>query len=101
MKEKVGNAKSTIWYVQPLDAVTNEVIAKHLALTSDVSETISIEVDGKKIHDLYLLPGYSVLNRLYQFKASMGLKFKAYRQVGPKGRAKLWKFGEKKKKALA
>lgn len=91
--------RKTYWFVEPLNGATNEAIAKELAKTSDVSETINLKVgDGSK-HDAFQLPDYHLITLLYSSKTKFGFKFRVYRRQGG-GKLAEWLFGEKKRRSL-
>lgn len=86
--------KITHWFVEPLDAFTNEAIAKFLADTSDVSTSIDIKLKGDKSCSAFQLPNYKLVSKLYASKNKFGFKFRVYRQQGRYGQVSEWKFGQ-------
>jgi len=87
--------RKTYWFVEPLNSLTNEAIARELAKTSDISETIGLDVGDDSRHDVFQLPSYHLISLLYAGKVKFGFKFKIYRRQG-RGQAREWLFGEKK-----
>lgn len=77
--------KITYWFVEPLDAFTNEAIARFLAETSDVSVSINLKLKNDKAISVFQLPDYRLVSKLYAGKNKFGFKFRVYRQQGKYG----------------
>jgi hypothetical protein len=86
--------KITYWFVEPLDAFTNEAIAKFLAESSDVSTTIALKLKDGRVCSAFQLPNYSLVSKLYASKSKFGFKFRIYRRQGSYGQVVEWKFGK-------
>jgi hypothetical protein len=86
--------KITYWFVEPLDAATNEAIAKFLAETSDVSASIDLKLKNGKSVSAFQLPNYKLVSKLYASKNKFGFKFKVYCRQGKYGQIVEWKFGK-------
>ncbi len=84
----------TYWFVEPLDAFTNEAIAKTLAETSDVSTHIDLKLNNGKRCSVFQLPNYSLVSKLYANKSNFGFRFRVYRRQGSYGQVVEWKFGK-------
>ena len=69
------------WYVEPLDARTNEVIAKGLSQDTDESPKTHARLEDGRYHDLWKLP-FSVVAFLSRSKGSLGLSFNVCNRAG-------------------
>lgn len=80
------------WYVEPLDADTNQALASLLADTNGLAECSAIELrDGKK-SPAYLLDSYQPITRLKASKDKFGFKYRVYCQEGPYAPVNEWQF---------
>lgn len=93
--EKKIKKKQTNWFVEPLDANTNEVICRTLIASHDLIEHISMLDENEESHSVIEVPNYAFINKLYKSKAKFKLDFNVYSKQGKYGKIKLWRFGEK------
>jgi hypothetical protein len=83
------------WFVEPLSAHTNEVIAKSLSNSGDLIEHSKIVDDRGIDHSVYQLSNYSFITRLYKDRRKFNLDFNVYSRQGKYGKIKLWTLGRK------
>lgn len=80
------------WLVRPLDADTNENIARELARTGDVDE-VETELGG-----MYRC-SYAKITTLVNSAKKFNLRFEVYRKRTKNSQLEYWEFGHKKLKA--
>jgi len=74
------------WYVEPLNAHTNEVIGKNLDPNENCEDLLCS--DGKR-RDLWRCH-YQFVARIQKSKASMRLDFQVFNQEGRHGQIRTW-----------
>lgn len=80
------------WYVEPLDADTNQALASFLASINGITECSEVELkDGTK-RSVYLLDSHQPITRLNASKDKFGLKYRVYCQEGPYAPINEWQF---------
>jgi len=84
--------KMTNWFIEPLNAFTNEVIAKELAKTSDVVESVQLQINDGSVHSVFQVPAYSFIAKFKAGVKQFNLKFRVYCQSGKNAQTRLWKF---------
>lgn len=94
MKKKVD----TEWFVEPLDANTNEVIVRFLASLNEVYENYALRDDKGVARTVFQLGKYSLVGRLYADKFKFSLKFKVYTRRGRHSPLRPWLFDEPRSK---
>ncbi len=88
--------KKTYWFVEPIGAHTNEIIAKRLLAVNQLDENFAItDSEGREI-SVFQIEKYSFVQELYDNRHKFSLRFKVYSRQGKNGQLKLWEFGEKK-----
>ncbi len=90
MKKKV----ETQWFVEPLDANTNEVIVKFLINLGQVYENYALRDEKGIPRTVLQLEKYSYVSRLYSDKFKFSLKFKIYTRRGNRSPLRPWLFDE-------
>lgn len=85
----------TNWFVEPLDAFTNEVISKELAKTSDVVESVELKVSDGTVHSMFQVPSYRIVSQLNAGKKTFSLKYHVYSRVGKNAQIRIWNFNKK------
>jgi len=89
--------RKTYWFVEPLNGLTNEAIARELAKTADVSEALCLDVGDGSSHQAFQLPNYRLVGMLYADKNKFNFKFRIYRRQGG-GKLAEWLFGDRRNK---
>ncbi|MCF7860248.1 hypothetical protein K9M09_01355 [Patescibacteria group bacterium] len=84
--------KTTNWFVEPLDSFTNEVIAKELARTSDIVESVQLKINEGSLHSVFQVPAYSFIAKLKAGTTKFNLKFRVYCRIGKNAQVRLWRF---------
>ncbi|MDO8482580.1 MAG: hypothetical protein Q7S86_02045 [bacterium] len=84
----------TTWFVEPLDATTNRVIAEFLTETEIHHD---IKCADKKSHDLWDC-NYRFIGRLIAVTGQLDLKFRLFRRKG-QGQIEKWQFVRKRKRS--
>lgn len=92
------NEPSITWFVEPLDAHTNEIIAKNLLALSRLDENISLADSEGKEHSVYQVENHFFVSRLYKDKRQLSLRFNVYTVRSHGGPLRPWKFEEPKYK---
>lgn len=86
----------TYWYLEPIDAHTNEVIAKRLSAVNQVDENFALtDSEGREI-SAFQIEKYSFIQEMYDNRQKFALRFKVYSRQGKNGQLKIWEFGDKK-----
>lgn len=80
MMRKEKRKRNYTWYVQPLDAFTNQAIVNDFLQDAEEFQTRVCCEDGI-YRDFYQLH-YDILSRIIQSRVSLGLKFNVYVQEG-------------------
>lgn len=88
----------TQWFVEPLDANTNEVIVRFLINQCEVYENYSLRDNKGVARTVLQLEKYSYVSRLYNDKFKFSLKFKIYTRQGSHSSLRPWLFDESKHK---
>ncbi len=92
--------QKTYWYVEPIDAHTNEVIAKRLLAVNQFNENFAlIDSEGREI-SVFQIEKYAFVQELYDNRSKFSLRFKVYSKKGRNGQLRLWELGEKKPKKI-
>lgn len=90
--------RSFEWFVRPLDAATNKIIADYLLAHGSLDENLSMPtIDGEEV-DVLRLKKYSDVAYLNRSIVSLNLKFKVYARSSSRGRIYEFNFPKKKKK---
>ncbi|MBN2885061.1 hypothetical protein JXE04_04030 [Patescibacteria group bacterium] len=84
--------RKTNWFIEPLNAFTNEVIAKELAKTADVTENVQLKISDGSFHSVFQVPAYSTIAKFKAGSAKFNLKFKVYCSSSKNAQVRLWKF---------
>ncbi len=87
--------KKISWFVEPLDADTNEIIAKPLVARGDLVEHVDLLDDQGEQHSVFEVPAYSFITQLYKDKHKFKLDFRVFYRQSKYGSLKIWLFGEK------
>ncbi|HZJ41988.1 MAG TPA: hypothetical protein VFD51_03160 [Patescibacteria group bacterium] len=96
MKKKV----STLWFIEPVNAHTNEVIAKNLAALNQVDENFALtDVNGVE-HSVFQIESHAFITRLYKDRQKFALKFNVFYRQGNNSLLRPWNFEENKKKKV-
>ena len=76
--------KTVAWFIEPLNAQTNEIIARRLAELSEISDSTSqITLDDKGIErSVYQVKNHKRLAEFYKSKTQFQLKFNVYTRIG-------------------
>ncbi len=86
----------TYWYLEPIDAHTNEVIAKRLSAVNQVDENFALtDSEGREISAFHI-EKYAFIQEMYDNRQKFALRFKVYSRQGKNGQLKIWEFGDKK-----
>jgi len=98
---KTSSTTQTTWFVEPLDAFTNQIISDGLRQKSTESEQESMDVvekkDGEKVvrsADIWEVPEYSFITTL---RSVRNAKFKIFRKIGLHGQIEEAIFLKKKR----
>ena len=83
------------WYVEPLDAHTNEVLAKNQEFLSEEPVLHDVRCGDGKTHRLYVCKNYSNVNELRNSRMELRLKFTVWHQQG-QGQIREWIFPKKR-----
>lgn len=94
MKKKV----ETEWFVEPLDANTNEIIVRSLASLNQVYENYALSDEEGIERSVFQLDKYSFVSRLYADRRKFSLKFKVYTRRGKHSPLSPWLFDEPNRK---
>jgi hypothetical protein len=95
----VNVKQTTNWFVEPLDAHTNQIISENLAKTGDgYSYSLEMTDNKGKAHDVFQIYKYPFINRLVKDRLKFDLKFNLYYRMGVVSPIKPWKLAEKPKK---
>lgn len=95
MKEKEKKKAKKVfvnWYLEPLNAETNQAIAELLSSTNDLVQCSNIKLDSGETRPAYQLSSYQAITRLRGSLAKFGFKYQVYCQKGPYGPIKRWIF---------
>ncbi|MDD2680488.1 MAG: hypothetical protein PHE20_00085 [Patescibacteria group bacterium] len=84
---------TTNWFVEPLNPFTNEVIAKELAKTADIVESVKLKINDGSVHAMYQVPSYHIISQLDAGKKQFSLKYKVYSRTGINAQIRIWNFG--------
>ncbi len=88
------NNASIYWYIEPLDAYTNEVIAKNLLALSQLDENVALfDQDGKE-HSVFQVESHMFITRLYKDRFKLGLRFNVYQRRNSDSPIRIWKFAD-------
>jgi hypothetical protein len=81
------------WFIEPLDAHTNEVIANEL-LRRSIFDGASFELrdKGGAAHQLFYVPAHHYISDFSSARQKFGLKFKVWRRFSDNETIKLWTF---------
>ncbi|NQV88526.1 MAG: hypothetical protein HQ402_03160 [Parcubacteria group bacterium] len=74
------------WYVEPLNAHTNEVIGKNLDPNEDCENLLCADGEHRNLWRC----AYPFVARIQKSKASLKLIFKVFNQEGSHGRIRPW-----------
>lgn len=85
------------WFVEPLDAYTNEVLAKNQEFLSEEAVFHDVNCEDGKTHRLWGCKGYSFVNNLRNSRRALRLRFKVWHQQGH-GQIREWVFPQRKPK---
>lgn len=88
----------TEWFVEPLDANTNEIIAKFLANLNQVDENHALTDSSGAERSVFQVSNYALVARLYKDRFKFSLKFKVYTRQGRYSLLRPWFFDEPKYK---
>ncbi len=91
-RELIKKIRETHWYIEPLDAHTNEVIASLLPAEDCILQVLC--QDGNK-RDFWLSK-YAAITELKNSKSQINLKFNIFKRDGNYGPVKKWDFPKKK-----
>ena len=87
------------WYIEPLNAFTNEVLAKNQEFLSDEHLFNGVQcIDGKQ-HKMWGCQDYGFVNTFLRSRVSLGCVFKIWHQGG-NGQIRQWEFHVQKKKRI-
>ena len=84
--------KITSWFIEPLEAFSNEVMAKELAKTIDVGESEQLTVNDGSRHSVFQVPAYRFIAKFKAGVNQFNLKFRVYCRSGKNAQTRLWKF---------
>jgi len=73
------------WFVEPLDANTNKVIAQELAEEAEERKMRNLICQDGKRHNLWQCP-FRLIQRLFLSQETLHLKFKVYTRQGSHGK---------------
>lgn len=82
----------TNWYVQPLNAETNQALAQLLASTNELVECAEIVLADGKACAAFQLNSYEPITKLRGGRTKFGYKYQVYYQRGAHGKIKKWIF---------
>jgi hypothetical protein len=88
--------RMTYWFVEPLDSFTNEQMAKFLASTNDLVESLKVKLADGTTRSVFQLPDYQSVSKFNSARDQFGFKYKIYRRQGLNGQLVLWPFNNKK-----
>ena len=92
MKRKRGIQK---WYIEPLDARTNEILARNQEFLSDEEIFAGVRCADGKPHCLWGCRDYAFVARLMRSRVSLMAVFLTWHQEGS-GQIRQWIFPRKK-----
>lgn len=94
----MGKEKFYQWFVEPKNDFANEMIGKELGAQNETYTSLA-EVDDQEIpHQVYQVPNYSFISRLYKSKLQTPSDFVVFQREGSSGPIRFWSLGRKKKK---
>lgn len=67
--------KKYIWWVDPLDSITNDIISAKLRERCEESRSEGITDDLGQSRDLWRCPSYELITRLYRNREQLNLRF--------------------------
>lgn len=82
----------TNWYVRPLDANTNEALAKLLASTNGLAECSEIKLTNGEVCPAFQLNSYQPITTLKGARDKFGYRYEVYCQKGPYAPIHKWIF---------
>ena len=85
------------WYIEPLDARTNEILARNQQFLSEEQILDGVWCSDGKSHRLWGCTDYAFVSRLIKSKAEMSAAFKVWHREG-QGKIRPWDFPKKKGK---
>lgn len=90
--EAKRNLRHVNWYIHPLNAESNQALAKLLASTNGLAECSEIKLANGKTCPAFQLDSYRPISMLKGARDKFGYKYDVYCQQGPYGPIKKWIF---------
>lgn len=91
--------RNTNWFVEPIGAHSNQIIAENLAKLNEADATSLEVIDNKgKPHSVYQIYDYSFITNLIKAKAKFNLSMNIYYRSGVNGAIRPWELVKKAKK---
>jgi hypothetical protein len=87
----------TKWFIEPLNAQTNEVISKSQQFLSEEKMLNGVTCEDEEKHQLWEVNDYAFVTKLCCCRRQFGLSFNVWNQTGT-GKIRLWTFHLRKKK---
>lgn len=85
--------KKIYWFVEPLDANTNEIIFKNFYPLEIEDEITNLKDKDDVYRAVFQVKKYAVITRLYRDQEKFSLSFKVYFREGKNGKLRPWRFG--------
>lgn len=81
---KESNPKKIDWFIEPIGAFTNEIIARRLADLNEIADSSNqLLFDNMDLeHSVYQLSSHKRVLEFYRSKSQFQLKFKIYTRTG-------------------
>lgn len=85
------------WFIEPLDAKTNEILAKNQEFLSEEQIIDGIHCADGKPHKLWGCQRFDFIAKMFKSKAQLATVFRVWHQEG-NGQIRLWVFTSRRTK---
>jgi len=86
--------KRVEWFVESLNAHTNEIIVKNFFPLDEVSDVMRLNDNQGVLRVVYQVSKYAVITRLNRDRQNFSLRYNVYYRESKYGKLKYWKFNK-------